>query len=76
MIATYLEVLVLGVVLVSPLLQLSDLTVQTGHHSLSVVPQLPVALLLHLQTLPQRRDVHALQVQLVLLRRFERLYVG
>lgn len=48
----YLELLVLGVVVVSTLLQLSDLTVQPGHHRLPVLPQLPVSLLLHLQALP------------------------
>ena len=63
----HLELLVLGVVVVSALLQLSDLTVQPGHHRLPVIPQLPVPLLLHLQALPQRQDVHTLQIQLVLL---------
>lgn len=62
-----LELLVLGVEVVSSLLELSDLTVQPSYHRLPVVPQLPVALLLHMQALPQRHDVHALQVQLVLL---------
>lgn len=65
--SVYLELLVLGVVVISALLQLSDLTVQPGHHCLPVIPQLPVPLLLHLQTLPQRQDVHTLQVQLVFL---------
>lgn len=63
----HLELLVLGVVVVSALLQLSDLTVQPGHHRLPVIPQLPVPLLLHLQALPQRQDVHTLQIQLVFL---------
>lgn len=62
-----LELLVLGVEVVSSLLELSDLTVQPRYHRLPVVPQLSVALLLHMQALPQRHDVHALQVQLVLL---------
>lgn len=73
-VCVYLELLVLGVEVVSSLLQLSDLTVQPGHHCLPVVPQLPVPLLLHVQTLPQRQDVHTLQVQLVLLHTHTRIH--
>lgn len=50
----YLKLLVLGVVIISALLQLSDLTVEPGHHHLPVIPQLPVALLFHMHALPQR----------------------
>lgn len=50
----YLKLLVLGVVIISPLLELSDLAVQPGHHRLAVIPQLPVPLLFHVQALPQR----------------------
>lgn len=49
----YLKLLVLGVVIISPLLELSDLAVQPGYHRLPVIPQLPVPLLLHMQALSQ-----------------------
>lgn len=68
-VCVYLKLLVLGVVIVSPLLQLSDLAVKPGHHRLPVIPQLPVPLLFHVQAVPQRQYLNALQVQLVLLQR-------
>lgn len=63
-----LELLVFCVEVISALLELSNLGVQPGHHCLPVIPQLPVALLLDMQALPQGRDVDTLQAKLVLLR--------
>lgn len=62
-----LEFLIFCVQVVSALLELTNLRVQSGHHCLPVIPQLPVALLLNMQALPQGSDVDALQAELVLL---------